>query len=213
MFQIMSSGKHCVNSGNIQQPMLLNPVIPINEEILKLELEIEEKRKKINELRKNIQSIPVNDYQFTQADGTSIMLSELFGNSNELILVHNMGKSCPYCTLWADEYNGISHHINSRVPMVVVSPDDFKTMGEFASGRDWNFRIISSKGNSFKKDVGFENDKGLVMPGVSVFTKEKGNIFHYSAAYFGPGDQFCGVWHFFDLLPDGPGKWAPRFNY
>lgn len=194
--------------------MSINPAIPITEEIVALEKEIEEKRKKITALRKQVRSIPVSNYTFTREDGSSVTLLELFGDSNELMLVHNMGKSCPYCTLWADEYNGVSSHLNSRVPFVVVSPDSCEVMKEFARGRHWDFNIVSSKGNSFKKDVGFEEANGMVMPGVSVFTKDEyGSIFHYSAAFFGPGDPFCGIWHFFDLLPGGSSKWAPRFSY
>jgi hypothetical protein len=32
-------------------------------------------------------------------------------------------------------------------------------------------------------------------------------------AEFGPGDDFCAVWHFFDLLPEGVDGWEPRFAY
>lgn len=194
--------------------MIINPAVPINEEIIRLENEIEDKRSEIKTLRKQLKNIPVHDYEFTDVDGRKIHLSELFGEGKELMLVHNMGKSCPYCTLWADEYNGVAHHLKSRVPFVVISPDSFETMKEFSAGRGWNFPIYSSKDSSFKRDVGFEEKNGMVMPGVSVFTKDsEGTMFHYSAAYFGPGDSFCGIWHFFDLLPDGPGMWAPRFSY
>jgi predicted dithiol-disulfide oxidoreductase (DUF899 family) len=191
-----------------------NPNKPLTEEIIKLEQEIDAKRKEITALRKQIAAIPVSDYTFTNVDGTEVRLSDLFGSGNELMLVHNMGKRCPYCTLWADEYNGVVDHLNNRVPFVVVSPDEHDVMNEFAMGRNWNFKIISSKGNTFKKDVGFEEDNGMVMPGVSVFTKDAdGKMYHYSAAYFGPGDSFSAIWHYFDLLPDGAGKWAPKFKY
>jgi hypothetical protein len=28
-----------------------------------------------------------------------------------------------------------------------------------------------------------------------------------------PGDDFCTVWHRFDLLPEGADDWAPKFTY
>jgi hypothetical protein len=28
-----------------------------------------------------------------------------------------------------------------------------------------------------------------------------------------PGDDFCALWHVFDLLPGGPAGWQPRFRY
>jgi predicted dithiol-disulfide oxidoreductase (DUF899 family) len=138
----------------------------------------------------------------------------MFGDRKELMLVHNMGKSCPYCTLWADEMNGVIQHLSSRVPFAVISPNEPEVMKAFAEGRGWKFNIYSSSGNTFKRDMGFETEKKEVLPGVSVFTKdESGKIWHVNKAQFGPGDLFCGVWHYFDLLPGGAGKWNPRFSY
>ena len=34
-----------------------------------------------------------------------------------------------------------------------------------------------------------------------------------SDATWSPGDDFCTVWHFFDLLPEGPAGWWPKINY
>lgn len=186
----------------------------IEKEISLLEEEINAKKKKLTELRKQIAPVRTGDYTFTDVNGKQVKLSEMFGDKKELMLVHNMGKSCPYCTLWADEYNGIIHHLENRVPFVVISPDEHNAMHEFAEARGWRFRIYSSKGNTFKKDMGFENEKGLALPGVSVFTKDdEGNIYHTNKAVYGPGDDFCSLWHYFDLLPGGAGSWNPKFNY
>jgi predicted dithiol-disulfide oxidoreductase (DUF899 family) len=32
----------------------------------------------------------------------TVRLSELFAGKADLILIHNMGTTCPNCTLWAD---------------------------------------------------------------------------------------------------------------
>lgn len=183
-------------------------------EIAALELDLKRKQAKLTLLRKKLPSVESNDYIFHDIDANEVRLSELFGESNELIVVHNMGKSCTNCTLWADEYNGVISHIESRAPFIVVSPDEPPLMKEFANSRNWKFRIFSSKLNSFKRDMGFENAKGIPVPGVSVFTKDKkGKIFHYSKTMFGPGDNFCSVWHYFDLLPGGIKKWSPKLKY
>ena len=51
-------------------------------------------------------------------------------------------------------------------------------------------------------------------PGVSVFRKKAdGRIVRVAKDLFGPGDLYCGVWHLFDLLPDGPAGWDPLFEY
>ena len=186
----------------------------LEKEILALEEELMDKQKKIAALRRTMPPVRVKEYIFRSSDGKEKRLSELFEGKNELMLVHNMGKSCPYCTLWADEYNGVAHHLENRVPFVVISPDTPEVMNDFAKGRNWNFKIYSSAGNTFKKDVGFARDNGDVLPGVSVFRKDaEGNIFHVNKAIFGPGDLFCGVWHFFDLLEGGAGKWNPKYSY
>jgi len=183
-------------------------------EIVAREKELVTKKQELAALRKKRGAVQVNDYLFKDINGKVIKLSEMFGESKELMLVHNMGKSCPYCTLWADEYNGVAGHLENRVPFVVVSPDEPSVMKEFAEGRSWKFKIFSSIGNNFKKDMGFEGENKEPWPGVSVFTKDDaGTIYHYNKTGFGPGDDFCGMWSYLDLLPEGAGKWHPKFSY
>jgi predicted dithiol-disulfide oxidoreductase (DUF899 family) len=184
----------------------------IEQQIYQLEMDLFTQKQKITELRKKLPPVEVQDYFFRDRNGKKVKLSEMFGKKTELMVIHNMGKSCPYCTLWADECNGIIGHLENRVPFAVVSPDDYRVMAKFTSGRKWKFRIYSSKGNSFKKDTGFE-DEGSPMPGVSVFVRKDGKIYHHSKSYFGPGDNFCALWHYLNLLPDGANGWEPRYSY
>ena len=124
-----------------------------------------------------------------------------------------MGKSCAYCTMWADGFNGVLKHLEDRAAFVVISPDDPAAQARLATGRGWNFQMFSSKGSTFTKDVGFETGDGNPLPGVSLFGKnETGEIVRTSSAGFGRGDLFCNVWHFFDLLPGGSGDWQPKLN-
>ncbi len=187
----------------------------LEQDIRQLEDDIIDKKQQLLDLKAKLQAkpTPVSDYTFKDKEGKDVTLLAMFGDRNELMLVHNMGKRCAYCTLWADEINGISHHLENRTSFVVVSPDAPAVMKEFADGRGWKFRICSSNGNSFKKDMGFEKNASAT-PGVSVFTKDKdGNIFHYNQAVFGPGDNFCGHWYYLGLLPGGAGLWSPKFTY
>jgi predicted dithiol-disulfide oxidoreductase (DUF899 family) len=74
--------------------------------------------------------------------------------------------------------------------------------------------MYSAAGTSLFSDLGFEDPKGGLLPGVSVFTKETGGkIYRVSRAEFDPGDNFCAVWHFFDLLPEGLAGWDPKLHY
>jgi predicted dithiol-disulfide oxidoreductase (DUF899 family) len=186
----------------------------LEDSLRSLEEGLIENKRKLAELRRRLLKKQVSDYTFHAHDGSEVRLSELFGDRNELLLIHNMGKGCRYCTLWADGFNGIVQHLENRVPFVVVSPDQYEIQREFARGRGWRFRMFSSHGTSFFKDLGFENEKGNPMPGVSTFERSNdGKIFRISNTYFGPGDDFCSVWHLFDLLPKGSNDWAPKYEY
>jgi len=186
----------------------------INQQIEQLEKEIQSKRKALVQLkRQQMRNTELQDYTFTRGDGQKVKLSELFGDSDELLIIHNMGRSCRYCTLWADELNGVHKPLASRVPFAVTTPDDPEVMQEFAKSRNWQFNILSTKGTSFKKDTGFEKD-GAYYPGFSVFTEDADSTIRYAAKdWFGPGDVYCSVWHFFELLPKGVDNWQPKFEY
>ncbi|WP_417900307.1 DUF899 family protein [Bacillus haimaensis] len=178
-------------------------------EIQKLELEIMEKKKQLAELRKGNKGEPVENYTFATSHNKPVTLLELFGDKEELLVVHNMGKSCSYCTMWADGFNGVYHHIIKKASFVVSSPDNTADQENFAAERNWIFPMVSTKENSFKEDMGFVLE-GMNYPGVSVFTRnEKGKIFHHAKTFFGPGDDFCSVWSFFDLLPSGYEEYRP----
>jgi predicted dithiol-disulfide oxidoreductase (DUF899 family) len=48
----------------------------------------------------------VEDYEPLGWGNKKVRLSSLFGKKDELILIDNMGQGCPYCTMWADGFNG-----------------------------------------------------------------------------------------------------------
>jgi predicted dithiol-disulfide oxidoreductase (DUF899 family) len=186
--------------------------LPLNE-IEALENEITELQKKLAKLRLAQPAEKVGDYELTEWPNKSVRLSELFGTKDELILVHNMGKQCSYCTLWADSFIGITKHLEDRAAFVVTSPNDPETQRQFARDRGWNFRMLSTQGTTFKHDMGFEPEPGKPWPGVSIFRRDaNGDIYHVNKAGFGPGDAYCSLWHFLDLLPSEK-EWHPKFQY
>jgi predicted dithiol-disulfide oxidoreductase (DUF899 family) len=186
----------------------------IEKAIDSLEQGLMENKKKLSELRRHLLRKEVEDYTFIKHDGSETKLSDLFEDQDELLLIHNMGKGCVYCTLWADGFNGVYQHLENRTPFVVVSPDDYKTQKDFAASRNWKFEMLSSHGTSFFKDMGFESENGGPMPGVSTFQKDtSGKIHRVAKASFGPGDDFCAVWHLLDLLPKGTNDWSPKYKY
>lgn len=174
--------------------------------------EIAELRQKMRAAQAEIEPQAVQDYVFSTT-GSPRKLSELFGDKDDLILIHNMGKKCPACTLWADGFNGIYQHLADRAAFVVSSPDSPAVQKDFAASRGWRFPMVSHEGTSFAADMGYRGEKGGWKPGVSVFRRENGRILRVADTAFHPLDDFCSLWHMFDLLPQGRGDWAPKFTY
>jgi hypothetical protein len=61
-------------------------------------------------------------------------------------VIHNMGRSCPQCTLWADGFNGIDPNIADRAAFVIASPDP--------PDAQHSFTMVSHQHSSFVADVG-----------------------------------------------------------
>lgn len=186
----------------------------MNPKIRDLEQRFAEVREQLSKARRDAAAEPVGAYSFDAHDGTKLALAELFGSRHDLLVVHNMGRSCRYCTLWADGLNGVVPHLESRAAFVVTSPDDVETQRAFAASRGWLFRMVSCRGTLFAADMGFEPEPGKFWPGVSGFHRDQdGTITRTGRAEFGPGDEFCATWHLFDLLPGGPAGWEPKLRY
>ena len=178
--------------------------------------DIQKKQKQLYELLKQRGPETVEDHALKGPDG-DVSLSALFGDHEDLLVVHNMGRSCPYCTLWADGFQGVHQHLENRAAFVVVSPDTPDVQAEFAASRGWTFRMLSAAGTSFTADMGYEVEhegKTYYTPGFSTYRKgEDGSIVRIAHAPFGPGDPYCAVWHLFALFEGGVGKWQPKFSY
>jgi predicted dithiol-disulfide oxidoreductase (DUF899 family) len=174
--------------------------------------EITALRGKMRALQQTVEPEEVADYTFTSADGP-VRLSALFGDKDTLFVIHNMGKTCPNCTMWADGFNGVLPHLENRAAFVVTSPDDPATQAEFAASRGWKFRMVSHQGTDFAEKMGYRGENGGWLPGVSVFRRQGDKILRVSDAGFEPGDDFCAVWHLFDLIPEGPADWRAKFSY
>ncbi len=181
------------------------------QQLTDLRQQITNLRAQIRDLQSKVEPETVDDYELSNSEG-SMRLSELFGQQDTLFVVHNMGTSCSYCTLWADGLNGVLGHLENRAAFVLSSPDSPRVQQEFARKRGWNFQMISHQGTNFAADMGYANDDGF-HPGVSVFRRDGENIIRVSDTAFGPGDDFCLVWHLFDLIPEGPNGWQPRYDY
>lgn len=168
-------------------------------------------RSEMRALQAGVEPEPVRNYVFSTPQGP-VALAELFGDKPDLFVIHNMGRSCPACTGWADGFNGVLAHLENRAAFVVSTPDSPAVQQEFARARGWRFRMVSHENTDFAADMGYRSERGF-QPGVSVFRKEGERILRVSDTGLGPGDDFCAVWHFFEMLPEGPAGWRMKFAY
>jgi predicted dithiol-disulfide oxidoreductase (DUF899 family)/uncharacterized protein YciI len=183
------------------------------DKITSVEKEIEAKKKELIELRRALPPVQVKNYELKKPDGSSVPLSELFGDFDEMILIHNMGTGCSYCTLWADGLNSFWPYFRTKCAFVLTSPDDVAKMAQFGASRGWDYPYVSTNGTSLTADFGFYNEKDGYWPGFTTLKKDAdGTITRHAQSYFGPGDDYCAIWPMLDLLPNGPGDWEPNYN-
>ena len=168
-------------------------------------------REEMRALQAGVEPQPVEDYLLATSQGP-VQLSGLFGDKDTLFEIHNMGAGCRYCTLWADGFNGVLPHLESRAAFVVSTPDAPERQEHFRATRGWRFRMVSHQGSPFAADMGYKGESGW-LPGVSVFRRRNGGVVRVSDTGCAPGDDFCPVWHLFDLIPEGSAGWEPQYGY
>ena len=191
----------------------LNVIQPIEQQIAALEDEIREKKTKLAELRKKTQTREITDYKILDLNGREVTLSSLFGNQKELLLIFNMGKSCRWCTLWADGFNGLASHLENRSAFALLSPDKPEVAKEFSESRSWKFRVFSDCDSSLRQDLGLRDNRNIT-PAAAAFSKvANGKIHYHGSSVFGPGDNYCVMYDLMDLLPVDSKKWEPQYQY
>jgi predicted dithiol-disulfide oxidoreductase (DUF899 family) len=181
----------------------------MSDRVKQLEKQIYELKGELAKARADNEPEPVEDYEFATIDGPK-KLSEMFGGMEDMLVIHNMGKSCNYCSLWADGIDGYFPHLAGRAALALISPDDPETQRAFAEQRGWRFPTVSDSTGDFTRAMGMLNEKDGYWPGVSALHRtEDGTITRKNVAMFGPGDDFCPVWPLFELLEGGQKGWEP----
>ncbi len=202
------------------------------DELLEAEIALRDQRERVAGLRRQLPTNPVDtDYTFREGPVDlekddpvrEVKLSELFGDRDELILIHFMvdpswEKGCPMCSMWADTYDAAAKHVTERAAFAVVAKQEIGKFRGWARLRGWqNLRLLSAHDSSFIGDFGMEDEGFGQRPGASMFRREPdGSIRHTHTleasldGEFRGIDLLCPVWHLLDLLPSGRGDWMPR---
>jgi len=187
----------------------------IETEISQIQKRLFADKARLAELRLSLPKRPIADYELAGPGGSRVHLSEFFGGREDLLLIHNMGARCTYCTLWADGFNGVLDHLQNRAAVALISPDSPDSQAKFATSRGWRFRMVSAEGSTINADLAMVGEDGVsAYPGVSALSRTSdGEISLVAQSYFGPGDDFCSVWPLLDLLDGGAKGWEPQYKY
>ena len=180
-------------------------------EIEELEDEIGTLVAKLNALRKANPPTEVPNYRFDTIEGETT-LGAMFGDRDRLLVIHNMGQGCRYCTLWADGINPFVPHLESSMAVVLLSKDDPATQRRLANARGWRFRTASHGGGAYIQEQTV-SDSQSNCPGAVCYVRKEGKIFRRNSCAFGPGDLYCSHWHLLGLAGLDTGDWTPQFNY
>jgi len=183
----------------------------MNSKISEIEFQIYELNKELNELRRNNEGPEVENYSFSTLDG-KVSLLELFGDKDQLLVIHNMGQGCRYCTLWADGLNGFVPHLESTMSLVLVSKDAPEVQRRFANSRGWRFKLASHGGGDYiKEQTVMEGEDN--MPGAVVYERKGQAIYRKNTCIFGPGDLYCPMWQFLGMAGFSEETWTPQYSY
>ena len=150
-------------------------------------------------------------------------LIDLFTPPHDTLVVYHLmfwpTGACPMCSMWLDGLNGVAAHLAQHVAFAVTAPAPLAQLREWGRARGWHrLRLVSA---ALGHDLGFIDEDGGQMPGVSVFTRapEPGRVrlfWHGQPGLVGGGrgiDALSPVWNLFDLTPAGRPDWWPGNDY
>ncbi len=191
-------------------------------------------------------------FQGARADGapTEVRLSELFAPGKDSLVTYSFmfprdarderpgpkdGQTallplaegpCPSCTALLDQLDGTAEHVCDRINLVAIAKAPLPRVLEFANERGWRrLRLLSSEGNTFKRDYHGETDDGTQQPMLNVFHRDGEAIRHFwgSEMLYAPTDagqdpRHAGtieaLFNLFDLTPEGrPTDWEEQLSY
>jgi len=165
-------------------------------------------------------------YEFDGPDGRET-LSDLFAGRSQLAVYHFMyGKDweagCPSCSYWADNLNGVQDHLAHRdTTLVLASTAPLATLDVYKARMGWSLKWVSSGASDFNADFGVTftpeqleskefhyNYKpggfgGPEAPGLSMFIKQDGQVYHSYSTYGRGLDHFNGAYQLLDLTAKG----------
>ena len=154
----------------------------------------------------------------------AVDLPDLLAPDHDVLVVYHLmfwpTGACPMCSMWLDGLNGVTAHVAQHVSLAVTAPAPLAQLRAWGRERGWHrLRLVSAAATPLGRDLGFADDDGGQMPGVSVFTRAGDRVrlsWHGQPELTEGGrgiDSLSPVWSLFDLTPTGRPDWWPGNDY
>lgn len=203
--------------------------------LLVREKEATRARDALNAERRRLPLVAIDkDYIFTGPAG-EMRLADLFEGRRQLIIYHFMylreqGEGCSGCSLFADNVPHLSHLHARLTTFALVSRAPLAEIETFRRRMGWELPWYSSFGSDFNYDFHATTDAAVApveynyrdqaelerlgqtyhihgeQPGLSVFLRDGGRVYHSYSTYGRGLDLFVNVHNLLDTTPFGRGE-------
>jgi predicted dithiol-disulfide oxidoreductase (DUF899 family) len=203
--------------------------------LLEKEKELTRARDALNAERRRLPRVRVEKDYFFEGPAGRVGLANLFEGRDQLIIYHFMldpdhEEGCDGCSLMADNIPHLSHFHARHTSFALVSRARLATIEAFRRRMGWELPWYSSFDSDFNYDyhVTMDETRGSTewnyrdsrqltadgklppgvreLPGVSVFLREGGQVFHTYSTYARGLDMLVNTCNFLDLTPFGRGE-------
>ncbi len=208
---------------------VVNPAewLAARKELLAKEKEFTRLRDELSRQRREMPWEKVEkQYLFQCANGKET-LADLFDGRSQLIVYHFMfgpgwKEGCPSCSFLADTFDGAVIHLAQRdTTFAAISRATLPEIEAFQKRMGWKFKWVSSNGTDFNYDYQVSTGNGEKpggsvyynysltefpsdeRPGLSVFFKKDGEVFHTYSTYARGLDILLPTYNFRDMTAKG----------
>jgi predicted dithiol-disulfide oxidoreductase (DUF899 family) len=201
--------------------------LAVRKQFLIKEKEFTHLRDELSRLRRELPWEKVEKKYVFEGPHGKVALEDLFDGHNQLIIYHFMlgpewKEGCPACSFVSDGFDSTIVHLAHRdTAFAVVSRATLPEIEAFKKRMGWKFKWLSSSGTDFNYDYQVsesaeEKASGKAFynyeftkftseerPGMSVFFKRDGSVFHTYSTYARGLDILLTTYNLLDLTAKG----------
>lgn len=196
-------------------------------ELMAQEKKLMRLRDELSERRRALPWVRLEQRYVFQSSEGECSLDDLFAGRSQLVVYHLMyapewDAACKSCSFWADNFErNVIHLAHRDVSMCAVSRAPVAKLSAYQKRMGWTFPWVSSEGSSFNYDfaVSFTEQqraagefaynfgtlpaRGSDLPGISVFSRDDGHVYHTYSCYARGIEPMNAAYQILDLVPKG----------